>query len=46
MSYNTLFDPKIIFLCLIYDKISVCPKIIISFYQENISIHIAEKVNI
>ena len=33
-------------MCLIYDKISVCPKIIISSYQETISIHISEKANI
>ena len=46
MSYNTLFNPKIVFMCWIYDKISVCTKIIISSYQENRSIHISEKVNI
>ena len=46
MSYNTLFIPKSVFMCWIYDKISVCPKIIISSYQETISIHISEKVNI
>ena len=43
MSYNTLFIPKSVFMCCIYDKISFSPKIIISSYQETISIYISEK---
>ena len=39
MSYNTLFHLKKSFYVLNYDKISVCPKVIINSFQETISIN-------